>query len=170
MWLKKWVNNQPPPPTSNTLTWHLGGLQSEWESDILQVALLGRRQRAGQWGGWHRWRECWEQLAAERLYKSPSPASCVNDMRCLRPGCVVPTAGADVSLLLSHRALVWCSSPARLWGRLRQQSPEDSGALVPERWREEEQGWLSPEVPGNWWRRGQGRPRSPSRGRWTCHH
>lgn len=76
------------------------------------------------------------------------PASCVEDMHCLRPGCVVPAAGT-MSACCSHAggwsdAVAQPACGAGCGSRaLRTAMPwslRDGGR--------EDRGWLSPEVPG----------------------
>lgn len=56
------------------------------------------------------------------------PASCVNDTPCLPlAGCLVRRGCQSAALTLGAGPMRWLVS----------QSPEDSGALVPETWREE---------------------------------
>lgn len=139
-----------------TLPWPLGGLQSEWVSDIFQVALLGCRGE-----GWHRHQECCEQLATQHGYKTaPQPHAWVTLVACSL-GAWSPLQG-----LVSA-----CRSHARGWSRAMAQPACGEGwcsrALRTVRWRLAKLGSARTKRSDE---KGLGRPRRRSGERRTCHH
>lgn len=75
---------------------HLSGHLVNEYADTLQVALLGRQGGLAAVTGMLR------AAGFIALVQSRPPAPCRSDTHCLQLGQVVPTAGADVSLQLSH--------------------------------------------------------------------